>query len=149
MKELQILRNEFTRLQASLRSHEAEASKHGGQSQPGPDPETTKTLQCVSDEYDDLMADLAFNRPRWLERPRVVSLRKIGPPDDLKTNFDGRGVGGYRPLVYTSGLECLRRKLVLRQSRNVWVKVRHWGHQIRIPFKTLFYDPDLFRFAFR
>ena len=79
MKELQILRNEFTRLQASLRSHEAEASKHGGQSQPGPDPETTKTLQCVSDEYDDLMADLAFNRPRWLERPRVVSLRKIGP----------------------------------------------------------------------
>ena len=64
MKELQILRNEFTRLQASLRSYEAEASKHGGQSQPGPDPETTKTLQCVSDEYDDLMADLAFNRPR-------------------------------------------------------------------------------------
>ena len=54
MKELQILRNEFTRLQASLRSHEAEASKHGGQSQPGPDPETTKTLQFVSDEYDDL-----------------------------------------------------------------------------------------------
>ena len=44
---------------------------------------------------------------------------------DLKTNFEGRGVGGYRPLVYTSGLECLRRKLVGRQSRNVWVKVRH------------------------
>ena len=65
MKELQILRNEFTRLQASLRSHEAEASKHGGQSQPGPDPETTKTLQFVSDKNDDLtgckavMKDLA------------------------------------------------------------------------------------------
>ena len=54
MKELQTLRNELSRLQASLRSHEAEASKHGGQSQPGPDPETTKTWQLVSDEYDDL-----------------------------------------------------------------------------------------------
>ena len=54
MKELQTLRNEFRRLQESLRSHEAEASKRGGQSQPGPDPETTKTLQFVSDECDDL-----------------------------------------------------------------------------------------------
>ena len=54
MKELQTLRNEFSRLQESLRSHEAEASKHGGQSQPGPDPETTKTLQFVSGENDDL-----------------------------------------------------------------------------------------------
>ena len=41
MKELQTLRNEFSRLQESLRSHEAEARKHGRQSQPGPDPETT------------------------------------------------------------------------------------------------------------
>ena len=54
MKELQTLRNEFSRLQAFLRWHEAEASKHGGQSQPGPDPETTKPLQFVSDDYDDL-----------------------------------------------------------------------------------------------
>ena len=48
MKERQTLSNEFSRLQESLRSHEAEASKHGGQSQPGPDPETTKSLQFVS-----------------------------------------------------------------------------------------------------
>ena len=54
MKELQTLRNELSRLQASFRSHETEVSKHGGQSQPGPDPETTKTLQFVRDEYDDL-----------------------------------------------------------------------------------------------
>ena len=54
MKELQTLRNEFSRLQESLRSHEAEASKQGGQGQPGPDPETTKTLQFVSGENDDL-----------------------------------------------------------------------------------------------
>ena len=44
MKELQTLSNEFSQLQESLRSHEAEASKHGGQSQPGLDPETTKTF---------------------------------------------------------------------------------------------------------
>ena len=54
MKELQTLGNEFSRLQESLRSHEAEASKHGGQSQPGPDPEITKALQFVSSENDDL-----------------------------------------------------------------------------------------------
>ena len=48
MKERQTLSNEFSRLQESLRSHETEASKHGGQSQPGPDPETTKSLQFVS-----------------------------------------------------------------------------------------------------
>ena len=64
------------------------------------------------------------------------------PPGDLETNFEGRGVGGFRPLVYTSGLECLRRKLVGKHSRDVWVKVHHRGLQIRIPFKTLFYDPD-------
>ena len=46
--------NEFSRLQESLRSHEAEASKHGGQSQPGLDPETTKTLQFGRGENDDL-----------------------------------------------------------------------------------------------
>ena len=54
MKELQTLRNEFSRLQEFLRSHKVEACEHGGQSQPGLDPETTKTLQFVSDEYDDL-----------------------------------------------------------------------------------------------
>ena len=54
MKELQTLRNEFSRLQESLITHEAEASKHGGLSQQGPDPETVKSLQFVSDEYDNL-----------------------------------------------------------------------------------------------
>ena len=54
MKELQTLHDEFSRLQESLRSHEAEKSKHGGQSQPGPDPEITKALQFVSSENDDL-----------------------------------------------------------------------------------------------
>ena len=58
-----------------FRPGHAEASKHGGQSQPGPDPETTKTLQFVSDEYDDLTGfckadkkDLAAfkNRPESL-----------------------------------------------------------------------------------
>ena len=54
MKEPQTLSNEFSRLQESLRSHEAEASKHGGQSQPGLDPETTKTLQFGRGKNDDL-----------------------------------------------------------------------------------------------
>ena len=54
MKELQTLSNEFSRPQESLRSHEAEASKHGGQSQPGLDPETTKTLQFGRGKNDDL-----------------------------------------------------------------------------------------------
>lgn len=63
-------------------------------------------------------------------------------PGDLETNFEGGGVAGYRPLVYAGGLECLRRKLVGRDSRDVWVKVRHQGLQICILVKTLFYDPD-------
>ena len=55
INDLQTLHNKLIRLQESLRSHEAEASKHGRQSQPGPDPETTKTLQFISDEYNDLI----------------------------------------------------------------------------------------------
>ena len=52
MKEIQTLRTEFSRLQECLTLRVAEASKHGGQSQPNP--ETAKTLQFISDEYDDL-----------------------------------------------------------------------------------------------
>ena len=54
MKELQTLRTEFSRVQESLTLRVAEASKHSGHSQLGPDPETAKTLQFVSDEFDDL-----------------------------------------------------------------------------------------------
>ena len=75
MKELQTLRNEFSRLQASLRSHETEVSKHGGQSQPGPDPETTKTLQFVRDEYDDLTGFCkAFKKDLAAFKNRLESL---------------------------------------------------------------------------
>ena len=51
MKELQTVRDEFSQV---FQSHKAEASKHGGQSQPGPDPENTKMWQFISDEYNDL-----------------------------------------------------------------------------------------------
>ena len=89
MKELQTLRNEFSQLQESLRSHEAEASKHGGQSQPGPDPETTKMLQFVSDKNDDLTGfcnaakkDLAAFKNR-LESLTVQVSKMVGGLDDL------------------------------------------------------------------
>ena len=54
MKELETLRTEFRRLQESLTLRVVEASKQGGQSQLGRDRETAKTLQFLSDEYDDL-----------------------------------------------------------------------------------------------
>ena len=89
MKELQTLRNEFDRFQESLRSHEAEAIKHGGQSQSGPDPETAKTLQFVSDEYDGLTGfcevakkDLAAFKNR-LESLTVQVGEMEGALDDL------------------------------------------------------------------
>ena len=47
-------RNDLADFKSLFVLHVAEASKLGGQSQLGPDPETVKMLQFVSDECNDL-----------------------------------------------------------------------------------------------
>ena len=89
MGELHTLRTEFSRLEESLTLRVAEASKHSGQSQLGPDPETAKTLQFVSDEYDDQTSfcsaakeDLAALKNR-LESLTLQGSEMAGALDDL------------------------------------------------------------------
>ena len=49
--EIQKLRADFVRPQDSLADHETAADVHGGRT---PDPETQKSLEYVSNEYDEL-----------------------------------------------------------------------------------------------
>ena len=75
------------RIQPTLRvfqSHKAEASKHGGQSQPGPDPENTKMWQFISDEYNDLTVFVKQLRKILLRKSLTVQVSKMaGVLDDL------------------------------------------------------------------